>query len=110
MGAFVCNDKGLVTIATIDESVGRDLSEKDFFKHSIQGQTFASSIVPSEVPLLNELDEREIGVPTMFVSTSLKNKDNDIIGVVVLRVHVGNLSNMVYSLNVWEDGRIISSE
>ncbi len=104
MDAFVCNDKGLVTVATIDESVGRDLSEKDFFKHSIEGQTFASSIVPSEVPLLNEFDEREIGMPTMFVSTSLKNKDNDIIGVVVLRVHVGNLSNMVYSLTFGESG------
>ncbi|MHC4454671.1 MAG: hypothetical protein ACYSWS_08235 [Planctomycetota bacterium] len=55
MGAIVCNEKGLVTIATIDESVGRDLSEKDFFKHSIEGQTFASSIVPSEVPLLTNL-------------------------------------------------------
>ncbi|MHC4454670.1 MAG: PAS domain S-box protein [Planctomycetota bacterium] len=40
----------------------------------------------------------------MFVSTSLKNKDNDIIGVVVLRVHVGNLSNMVYSLMFGKTG------
>ena len=104
MGAFVCNDKGLVTIATIDESVGRDLSEKGFFKRSIQGQTFASSIVPSEVPLRNEFDEREIGVPTMFVTTPLTNKEGDIIGVVVLRVHVGNLSHMVYSLMFGESG------
>ncbi len=29
MGAFVCNAKGVVTIATISESVGRDLSNKD---------------------------------------------------------------------------------
>ena len=104
MGAFVCNDKGLVTIATINENVGRDLLEKDFFKHSIQGQTFASSIVPSEVPLVNELDEREIGVPTMFVTTPLKNKDNDIVGVVALRVHMGKLSNMVYSLMFGKTG------
>jgi hypothetical protein len=28
MGAFVCNEKGLVTIATIEESIGRNLSKK----------------------------------------------------------------------------------
>ena len=57
MGAFVCNDKGLVTIATIEENVGRDLSKKDYIKHSLQGETFASSIIPSEIPLVNEFDE-----------------------------------------------------
>jgi hypothetical protein len=98
MGAFVCNDKGLVTIATIKENVGRDLSSKDYIKNALLGKTMASSIMPSEVPLVNEFDEKEIGVPTMFVSTPLKNKADDIIGVVVLRVHAGTLSNMIYSL------------
>ena len=97
MGAFVCNDKGLVTIATIEESVGRDLSDKDYFKNALQGQTFATSILPSEISLMNEFDEKEIGVPTMLVSTPLKNKDEDIIGIVALRIHVGTLSNMMHS-------------
>jgi len=104
MGAFVCNDKGLVTIATIEESVGRDLSNKDYIKNALLGKTFASSIMPSEVPLVNEFDEKEIGVPTMFVSTPLKNKEDDIIGVVVLRVHVGTLSNMMNSLKFGKTG------
>jgi PAS domain S-box-containing protein len=104
MGAFVCDDKGLVTIATINESVGRDLSNKDYIKNALLGKTFASSIMPSEVPLVNEFDEKEIGVPTMFVSTPLKNKADDIIGVVVLRVHVGTLSNMMNSLKFGKTG------
>ncbi len=98
MGAFVCDNKGLVTIATIKESVGRDLSNKDYIKNALLGNPYASSIMPSEVPLVNEFDEKEIGVPTMFVSTPLKNKMDDIIGVVVLRVHAGTLSNMMNSL------------
>ena len=57
MGAFVCNDKGLVTIATIEENVGRDLSEKDYFKNTLLGKTLATSIMPSEVPLMIEFDE-----------------------------------------------------
>jgi PAS domain S-box-containing protein len=104
MGAFVCNDKGLVTIATIEESVGRDLSDKDYFKNALQGQTFATSILPSEISLMNEFDEKEIGIPTMLVSTPLKNKDDHIIGVVALRVHVGTLSNMMHSQTFGKTG------
>ena len=104
MGAFVCNDKGLVTIATIEENVGRDLSEKDYFKNTLLGKTLATSIMPSEVPLMNEFDEKEIGLPTMLVSTPLKNKDHEIIGVVALRVHVATLSNMMHSLKFGQTG------
>ncbi len=104
MGAFVCNEKGVVTIATIDESVGRDLSKKDYFKQALQGKTFATSIIPSEIPLMNEFDEKEVGLPTMIVSTPLKNKDEDIIGTILLRVHVGTLSNMMHSQKFGETG------
>ena len=104
MGAFVCNDKGLVTIATIEENVGRDLSEKDYFKNTLLGKTLATSIVPSEVPLMNEFDEKEIGLPTMLVLTPLKNKDHEIIGIVALRVHVATLSNMMHSLKFGQTG------
>ncbi len=104
MGAFVCNAEGLVTIATIKESVGRDLSNKDYIMNALLGKTLASNIMPSEIPLVNEFDEKEIGVPTMFVSTPLKNKADDIIGVVVLRVHAGTLSNMMNSLKFGKTG------
>ncbi len=104
MGAFVCDDKGLVTIATIEENVGRDISQKDYFKQTLLGKTLATSIFPSEVPLMNEFDEKEIGMPTMFVSTPLKNKDHEIIGVVALRVHVATLSNMMHSLKFGQTG------
>jgi len=109
MGAFVCNDKGLVTIATIKENVGRDLSNRDYIKNALLGKTFASSIMPSEVPLINEFDEKEIGVPTMFVSTPLKNKADDIIGVVVLRVHAGKgymISESRFSDRLKENGLV----
>ena len=40
----------------------------------------------------------------MFVSTPLKNKADDIIGVIVLRVHAGTLSNMMNSLKFGKTG------
>ena len=104
MSAFVCNEKGLVTIATIEENLGRDLSKKDYFMSALQEKTFATSIMPSEISLMNEFDEKEIGLPTMLVSTPLKSKDGDIIGVVVLRVHVGTLSNMMHSQKFGKTG------
>jgi PAS domain S-box-containing protein len=94
---FVSNDKGLVTVATSEEGIGRDISETDFFKNAIEGKTFATNIVPSEVPLINEFGTVEVGLPTMFVATPLKDKDDAIIGVVTLRIHVGILSNLMLS-------------
>jgi len=104
MSAFVCNDKGLVTIATIKESVGRDLSDKDYFKNALQGQTFVTSILPSEISLMNKFDKKETGIPTMLVSAPLKGKDGKITGAVVFRVHVGTLSNMMHSQTFGKTG------
>ncbi|MDP6923771.1 MAG: PAS domain S-box protein [Candidatus Scalindua sp.] len=104
MGAFVINGQGIVAVATIEESIGRDLSTKDYFKHAMKGRTSATSIIPSEVPLINEFDEKEVGLPTMIVSTPLMNEDGDITGVVALRVHVGTMSNMMHSQKFGKTG------
>ncbi len=104
MGAFVCNEKGLVTISTIEESVGRDLSKKDYFKHAMEGRTSATSIIPSEIPLMNEFDEKETGLPTMIVTTPLMSEDGATTGVIALRVHVGTMSNMMHSQKFGKTG------
>jgi PAS domain S-box-containing protein len=102
--AFVSNDKGLVTLATSEDRVGEDISETNYFKQAINGKTFTTNIIPSKVPLTNEFDEKEVGLPTMFVATPLKDKDDAIIGVVTLRIHVGTLSNLMQSYKVGETG------
>ncbi|MEE8597674.1 MAG: cache domain-containing protein, partial [bacterium] len=104
MGAFVINGKGIVSVATIAESVGKDLSKKDYFRHAIEGRTSATSIIPSEISLVNEFDNREEGLPTMLVSTPLMNEDGDISGAVALRVHVGTMSNMMHSQKFGKTG------
>ena len=102
--AFVSNDKGLVTLATSEERVGEDISKIDYFKQAIKGKTFLTNIVPSKVLLINEFEEKEVGLPTMFVATPLKDKDDAIIGVVTLRIHVGTLSNLMQSYKVGKTG------
>jgi len=96
-GAFISNNNGSIILATSEERVGNDISKMDFFKQAIQGKTFASCIMPSKIPLINEFDEKELGVPTMFVAAPLIDENELIIGVVTLRIHVGILSNLMQS-------------
>ncbi len=110
-GAFVSDASGKVTISTVEDTIGRDVSKTDYFKNAMQGKTYATSIVPSDVPLLNEFEEKETGLPTMFVSTPLKDGDK-IIGVVSLRIHVGTLSNLLQSYKFGKTGEtfLVNSE
>ncbi len=102
-GAFVCNDEGIVTLATSEEDVGRDISKQDVFKQAMQGDAFATSIMPSKIALTNEFDEKEIGLPTMFVSAPLKDGDT-VIGMVAFRIHVATLSNLLQSQKFGKTG------
>ncbi len=103
-GAFVSDGNGLVTIATSEENEGGDVSGRDFFKKAIQGQTNATTIIPSKIALTNEFDEKEIGLPTMFVSTPLKDDSDSIIGTVTFRIHVATLSNLLQSQKFGKTG------
>ncbi|TVM03210.1 MAG: PAS domain S-box protein [Candidatus Brocadia sp. WS118] len=103
-GVLVSNDKGVVTVATAGEDVGSDISQMDYFNQALQGNTFVSNIIPSEIPLTNEFGEKELGMPTMFVSTPLKDRDGVIIGVVAIRVDEKTLNDLMLSLHLGKTG------
>ncbi|HHT9150786.1 MAG TPA: PAS domain S-box protein [Candidatus Wujingus californicus] len=103
-GAFVCNDKGIVTIATVEEGLGNDVSQMDYFKQAIQGSTYISSVIPSEIPITNEVGEKELGMPTMFVSSPLRDREGIIVGVVALRIDVNTLNELMLSLKLGKTG------
>lgn len=103
-GVLIGNDKGLVTVATAEEGVGIDISQMDYFKQAVQGNTFVSNVFPSEIPLTNEVGEKELGMPTMFVSTPLKDRDGVVVGVVAIRVDVQTLNDLMLSLKLGKTG------
>ncbi len=103
-GILVSNKKGLVTIATAEESVGSDISSMDYFKRAVQGHTFVSGIIPSEIPLTNELGEKEPGMPSMFISTPLRNRYGIVAGIVAIRVDVKALNDLMLSLKLGKTG------
>ncbi|MFN3531327.1 MAG: PAS domain S-box protein [Candidatus Brocadia sp.] len=103
-GVLISNDKGLVTVATAEEGVGTDISEMDYFKQAVKGNTFVSNVFPSEILLTNEVGEKELGMPTMFVSTPLKDRDGVVVGVVAIRVDVKTLNDLMLSLKLGKTG------
>ena len=60
--------------------------------------------MPSEIPLVSEFGEKELGMPTMFVSAPLTDKDGVKIGVVSVRVDVDSLNDLMLSLNLGKTG------
>ena len=103
-GVLISNEKGSVTITTIDESGINDISGTDYFKQAAQGNTFVSGIIPSEIPLLNEVGEMELGMLTMFVSAPLKDRDGAVIGVIALRIDVNTLNDLMLNLRLGKTG------
>lgn len=103
-GIQVSNDKGIITIATADEGIGDDISQTEYFKQAVQGNSFVSSMMHSEIPLVNEFGEKEMGVPTLFVSSPLRDKDGVTIGVVALRIDVNILSEIISSHELGKTG------
>lgn len=94
-GILVSNDKGIITVATADEEIGGDISQVDYFKQAMQGNAFTSNVMHSEIPLANEFGEKEMGVPTLFVSSPLKDREGVVVGVLALRIDVNILSDIV---------------
>src|SRR3990170_2041013 len=103
-GILISNEKGSVTIATIEEGVIHDISGTDYFKQAMEGNTFVSGVIPSEIPLLNEVGEMELGMPTMFVSAPLKGRDGVVIGVIALRIDVDTLNDLMLNLRLGKTG------
>ena len=101
---FISDDRGLVTVATAEEGLGNDISPMDYFKQAMKGKTFVTGVIPSEIPLKNAFGEKEAGMPTMFVSTPLRDRYGAIAGVVAIRVDVNSLNNLMLSLKLGETG------
>lgn len=103
-GISVIDGNGRVRITTELNLTGKDVSNFDYFKNAIAGETFVTRVRPSEVEIENELGQMELGVPTMFVFTPIKDRADNKIGVVILRVDVIAISRMMQSIKIGESG------
>ncbi|MDO8092000.1 MAG: diguanylate cyclase [Candidatus Brocadiales bacterium] len=100
---FVTDITGMIRIATDEWKVGTYVSGFEYFHEALKGKTFISKVEPSVVPIENEHGELEPGVPTMFVSSPIRDK-NIITGVVCMRIDFMQISKLMRSIKLGESG------
>ncbi|MDR4504790.1 MAG: ATP-binding protein [Candidatus Scalindua sp.] len=100
---LISDAEGNVRISTTKGKDSVNISETEYFKKAMDGITFISQIIPSEVPIENEFGQLEDGLPTMIVSTPIADR-NRIMGVACLRVDVKKISDLMRSIKLGESG------
>lgn len=101
---FVADRDGIIRIASRKELVGTSIATKDFFCAATKGIFFTSHIIPSDVPIENDLGALEVGVPTMFISVPIKDRINLVVGTVTLRIDVSEANTMMQNIHIGTTG------
>ena len=101
---FIADRTGIVRIASRQELVGTNIETKDYFRSAMGGAIFASSIIPSDIPVENEWGTPEIGMPTMLISAPVRNGSDAVAGTVVLRIDVSEINRMMQNIRIGTTG------
>ena len=100
---LISDAEGTIHVSTQKGRIGADISEQEYFKKAMDGETFASQIFPSKQLVEDKFGRMEIGVPTMVVATPITDR-NKIMGVACLRVDVEKISELMKSIKLGESG------
>ncbi len=100
---LISDTEGIIHISTQKGRIGADISELEYFKKAMDGETFASQIYPSKELVENKFGKMKTGVPTMVVATPITDR-NKIMGVACLRVDVEKISELMKSIKLGESG------
>ncbi len=100
---LISDADGNIRISTTKGKESRNISGTEYFQKAMDGITFISQIIPSEIPIENEFGQLEEGLPTMIVSTPIADR-NRIMGVACLRVDVTKISDLMRSIRLGESG------
>src|SRR3990167_8992320 len=79
-----------------EKSLLVQISQQRFF--------FTSNIIPSDVPVENESGMLETGVPTMLISSPIKDRSNSVVGTVTLRIDVSEINTMMQNIHIGKTG------
>lgn len=101
---LIIDKEGKVKAGTEKNLVGIYLAEFDFFQEAIKGKVYVSKVTPSTFPALNEFGDREYGVPSLFVSSPVRDEGYNIQGVLALQVDLVTLSNEMRKVKLGETG------
>lgn len=100
---LISDTEGVIHVSTQKGRIGADVSEQEYFKKAMKGETFASQVFPSKELVENKYGRMETGVPTMVVATPI-TEQNKIMGVACLRVDVEKISELMRSIKLGASG------
>ncbi|MBT6229003.1 MAG: HAMP domain-containing protein, partial [Candidatus Scalindua sp.] len=100
---LISDAEGIIHVSTQKGRIGADISELEYFKKAMDGETFASQIYPSIELVENKYGRMETGVPTMVVASPITDR-NKIMGVACLRVDVEKISEFMKSIKLGASG------
>lgn len=96
---YIMNASGTVTISTDKGLIGNNYGFRDYFKQAVRGREYL---------------EMAIGVttkyPGYYFSSPIKNENNDIIGVVVLKMDTDFLHGVLKENNLGKTGKIMFTD
>ena len=104
--AFVANTAGNVVLSSDVDSTRATISSRQYFQKAMNGETFISDIIGSEVPIENENGQLELGMPTMFVSTPILDANAQILGVLVFRIDINQINALMFKMNATDTAEI----
>ena len=100
---LISDAEGIVHVSTTKGKEGTNISEHEYFKKAMSGETFVSQIMLSNIPIENEFGKLETGLPTMVVSAPITDQ-NRIMGVACFRVDVSKISEFLRSIKLGASG------
>jgi len=103
-GIFICDAAGVVKLSTEKNLVNVNVSGEDYFTEAKKRGVFVSDVRPSTTSIMNELGKVERNVPTLFVSSVVKDSGGAFAGMVVLRVDTTELNKLMQSAEIGESG------
>ena len=100
----IADSSGRIRVSTREDFVGLGVAEFDYFQEATKGNIFITRVHPSVFPIQNEAGEMEKGVPTLFVSSPIRDDGDKTIGVVSLMVDVTALSEEMRRVKLGRTG------
>lgn len=101
---FLADGQGKIRVSTRKDVLGFSIAEFDYFQEALKGNVFITRIHPSVFPIQNEFGEMEKGVPTLLVSSPVRDEKHNTIGVLSMRVDVEVLSREMRRVKLGETG------
>jgi len=92
---IIANPDGDIVLS-INTNIKDNISQREYFKTSIKGQTYNSEIFHSDI--LNE--------PVMMLSHPLLNKNNKIVGVLAASLNLDNFYDLLFDLRMGETSEL----